>query len=33
MKDNSMKDGLQHKDEQYALKEKWRKTFMMQMGL
>jgi hypothetical protein len=23
MKDNSMEDGLQHKDDQSALKEKW----------
>ena len=33
MKDNSMEDGLQHRDEQSALKDKWRKTFITQMGL
>jgi Na+(H+)/acetate symporter ActP len=33
MMDKAMKDGLQHRDDQSALKEKWRKTFMMQMGL
>jgi hypothetical protein len=31
MKDKSMEDGLQHRDEQSALKENWRKTFMTQM--
>ena len=33
MKDNSMEDGLQHRDEKSSLKEKWGKTFMTQMGL
>ena len=33
MKDNSMEDELQHMDDQSTLKEKWRKTFMTQMGL
>ena len=33
MKDNSMEDGIQHRDEQSTLMENWRKTFMTQMGL
>jgi len=33
MKDNSMENGLQNRDDQSALKEKWRKTVMTQMGL
>ena len=33
MKDNSMEDGLQHRDDQSVLKEKWRNTFMVQMVL
>jgi hypothetical protein len=33
VKDKEMEDWLRHKDDQSALKEKWRKTFMMQMGL
>jgi hypothetical protein len=33
MKDNSMEDGLQNRDDQYSLKEKWGRKFMTQMGL
>jgi hypothetical protein len=33
MKDKEMKDELQHRDKKTALKEKWGRTFMTQMGL
>jgi hypothetical protein len=33
MKDKEMEDRLQHRDDKSALKEKWGRTFMMQMGL
>jgi hypothetical protein len=33
VKDKETEDGLQHRDDQSALKENWRKTFIAKMVL